>query len=170
MSYTTPITDRTHADVLARNSKAFLNVADWNRIYNNARLANALAVIELATPIAFDPVSEPTIATIPTASWPNTMLANIERLRLEMVALIPTLTEIKDDWEGGAHKPVFDYQYVNQWERTIDAIWEYFDGSDLDVCPTLAANLTLSADYIVVDCIDTNGHTLDTNGHTLYII
>lgn len=173
MPYTTPITDRTNADILAQNSKAYINVVDWNRIYRNAQLASALAEIELGTPIDFDILAEPTITTIPTVGFLNTLLANIERMRLAMVAEIPTLAEIKDDWEGGSHKPSPNYQYVNQWEATIDAIWDHWDGDDLEVCPTLTGDLTIltGTNVTYVDCLDMANFNVDIQGTgNLYII
>lgn len=174
MSYITAITDRTAADIAALNSKAYINIADWSRIYGNSRLTSLLAAILRDEVILFDVVTMPAVSDNPQTAGGklNTILANIERLRLAVAdeAIAGALVEIKDDWELGPDKESPKYTHANIWESTVDAIWEFYGGPALEVCPTLSADLTLIADYIVVDCIDTNGHTLDTNGHTLYII
>lgn len=158
MSYVTPVTDRTYADLVALNSKAYMNVVDWARIYGNSRLVNSLAAIELATGIQFNILSIPTTTTIPSATDVNTLAGNIERARLAVVGeSIPgTSTEIKDDYIAGAGEMAPKYTDVNLWESTLDAIWEYYNGPDLDVCPTLSADLTIltGAQEIYVDCIN----------------
>ena len=173
MGYTTPVIDRTNADIIARNSKAFMNVADWTRIYRNAQLASSLSAIELDEIITFDILPTPTITYIPRVSFLNTLLANIERTRLAMSSLIPTLTEIKDDWEGGAHKVSPNYQYVNLWEKTIDVIWDHWNGDSLEVCPNLSADVVVSSGQtkIYVDCVNTNGHSITVDpGGVMHVI
>lgn len=152
MSYTTAKTNWIASD--------YFNVVDWNRIYNNSHLASALAAILRAETIVFDVVAMPAISDNPQTAGGklNTILANIERLRLAVAdeAIAGALLEIKDDWELGPDKAVPNYNHANLWESTIDAIWEYFDGPSLDICPTLTADLTIptGTQYIVVDCID----------------
>jgi hypothetical protein len=175
MAYVTPITDRSQADIIAQNSKAYWNVADFERVYRNSQLANALAEIELDTPIDFDILTAPTITTIPAVVDFNTFLANIERLRLAVVGeSIPgTETEIKDDYIAGTGQDAPDYHDANLWESTIDAIWEHFNGPDLEVCPTLTADLTVTTgnNQIYVDCLDMANFDVDLQGTAnLYII
>lgn len=175
MSYTTPVTDRTQTDITTRTSKAFMNVADWLRIYGNAKLTNSLAEIMLDAAIQFDEVADPAITTISDVTDFNTLLANLERLRLAVAGeSIPgTSTEIKDDYEAGPGKDAPDFTDVNLWESTVDAIWEHFDGPDLEVCPTLTADLTVTNGniHIVVDCLDADGYGIILEGDAkLYII
>jgi hypothetical protein len=173
MAYSTPVTDRTSADIAARNSKAFLNVSDWTRIYNNSQVVNSLAAIMLGAGIAFDTIALPTITTIPSVTNLNLLTGNIERVRVAVIAVLPSLTEIKDDYEAGPDKTAPKYTDVNLWESTLDAIWNYYDGPDLDVCPTLAADLTVATgtNHIVVDCIDAANFNIDIQGTgNLYII
>jgi len=158
MAYTTPVTDRTIADVKNKTSKAYFNVADWQRIYNNTLLTKSLAEILLSSSISASTLTEPTITTIPTVVNFNALLTNIETLRLAVVAesIVGAQTVINDAWEAGLFRSAPDWQDANIWESTIDAIWQHFDGNTLEVCPTLTANLTIptDTDYIVVDCID----------------
>jgi hypothetical protein len=173
MAYVTPVTDRTSADIAARNSKAFMNVADWSRIYSNSQLVNSLAAIMLDTGIVFNILSTPTITTIPNVTDLNTLTGNIERVRVAVIAVLPTLTEIKDDYEAGPDKTAPKYTDVNLWESVLDAVWVYYDGPDLDVCPTLSADLTVATgtNHIVVDCIDAANFNIDIQGTgNLYII
>jgi hypothetical protein len=173
MAYVTPVTDRTSADIAARNSKAFMNVVDWTRIYNNSQLVNSLAAIMLGTGITFDVIALPTITTIPSVTNLNLLTGNIERIRVAVAAVLPSLTEIKDDYIAGAGEVAPRYTDVNLWESTLDAVWVYYDGPDLDVCPTLSADLTVATgtNHIVVDCIDAANFNIDIQGTgNLYII
>lgn len=167
MSYVTPVKDRVLSDVTTPTAKGYLNVADFVRIYGNARLTSALASIELGTSIAFTFVSAPTTTTTEGIyTMLNTLLSSVETLRLAMVALIPTLTEVKDDWTPGPNEDAPDYTDANLWETTIDAIWDYYSGDNLVVCPTLTENLTiLTGETVVyVDCLETDGYDIDIQG------
>src|SRR5574341_1195953 len=95
MSYITPVTDRVLSDVTNRTTKGFFNIADWNRIYNNAQLASGLASIQKGVNIPFgDCPATRVITDIPSATHVNTLLQSIELMRQEMVSLIPTLTTV----------------------------------------------------------------------------
>jgi hypothetical protein len=173
MSYVTAITDRVLSDVTPPvTAKGYWNVTDWERVYGNFILVKTFVEIVMPTTVAFTALGHPNTAVITQVSEFNFFLENIENLRLAVASeSIPgTTVEIKDDYVAGPGEPAPRYTDANLWESTIDAIWEHFDGPDLDVCPSLTGDLTLTTRYIVVDCIDTNGHTLDTNGHTLHII
>lgn len=167
MAYTTPVTDRTAADIVAKNSKAYFNVADWTRVYNNSQLVNSLVTVMLDERITFDTLTAPTIATIPTVTDFNTMIANIERTRFEVAANTPIVAvEIKDDWAAGFNQDAPDYIDANLWESTLDAIWDYYSGDSIEVCPTLTGNLTVltGASAIYVDCLDTANYIVDLQG------
>jgi len=178
MAYITPITDRDAADIAAQNSKAYWNAADWERVYNNSRLTRDLTEILLSAPIAFTHLPTVTVATVPYgADFTNFLafLTNIETLRLAVVGeSIPgTSTEINDNWIPGRDQDAPDYMDANLWESTIDAIWEYYNGPDLLVCPTLTGDLTITTgnQAIYVDCIDCADFNIDLQGTAnLFII
>lgn len=170
MSYVTPVTDRTFSDIAAKNSKAYFNVADWTRIYRNGQIVVRIAGISSAGDI--DYFSYPIIGTPSTTSFPlatdiNNVMSSINDV-LNDFAYGGTL--LKENWIAGVGEASPTYIDVNLWESAIDWIWGRVSGSSYDVCPTLTGDLTLSADYIVIDCIDTNGHTLNTNGNRFHII
>ena len=123
MRYTEPITDRTQTDVTNKTSKAYFNIADWLRVYNNTQVTKALVDFLLSTSVTFDTLSTPTTETIPTITELNTLLANIERIRLAAEPTVTGLSEIKDDWVAGAGYPSPDYQNVNDWENVLDVIY-----------------------------------------------
>lgn len=168
MSYTTPVTDRTAADVVAKNTKAHFNVADWTRIYRNAQLVNSLVEILIEDgPLSFPVVSAPAITSIPSVADFDTLLLSIETFRTTnslLTAVAPTA--IKHDWIAGVGYPSPKYTDVNLWETTIDAIWTYLNGSSYLACPTLSANLTLATatTAIYINCIDTSTYTIDLQG------
>jgi hypothetical protein len=167
MAYVTAVTNKTAA--------SYFNVADWTRIYGNSQLVNSLAEIMLDTPIDFDILTAPTITTIPSVTDFNAFLANIERTRIACAGeSIPgTGTEIKDDYEAGPNKQAPNYVDANRWESTIDAIWEHFNGPDLDVDLVLSADLTVTTGttLIIVDSLNANGFNITIeDGATLAII
>jgi hypothetical protein len=170
MTYTTAISDRVLSDITTPTAKGYMNVLDWVRIYENSKLVNSLAAIMLATPIVFTYITAPTTSTIAgTYALFNALLINIELIRLAVVALsiAGTSTVIESDIQS------FDYVDVNLWESTLDAIWNYYDGPALEVCPTLTGNLTVTTgnNAIYVDCLDMADYNVDLQGTAnLYII
>lgn len=123
MRYIEPIKDRTITDVTSKTAKAFFNVADWQRIYNNTQITKALVDFLLSISVTFDTLTTPTITTIPTVAQLNTLLANIERIRLAVEPTVTGLPIIKDDWEYGIGKESPDYLDANDWENVLDVIY-----------------------------------------------
>lgn len=131
MSYTTPITDRTQSDVTNKTSKAYLNVADWNRIYGNAQYVNGL-FSHLGTSVSFPTISTPTTSSFPSVTDFNSLLASIENMRLALVAIginISGLTTIFSSWVAGYSQDAPDYQDVNTWEQSIDLIYNFLNNA-----------------------------------------
>ena len=177
MSYTTPVTDRTLADIAARNSKAFFNVADWQRIYRNAQIVNSLVeIIERAgAPISFPVIATPTTATIPLVSDLNALLLNIETCRLINIAFyLAAPTSIKHDWVAGYGQVSPTYVDVNLWEFTINVIWNFENNVyNFEQCPTLSSNLTITSGNrkIYISCLDAANYEIDLQSTAeLYII
>lgn len=166
--YTTAVTDRTQSDIDSLTSKAYMNVADWTRIYRNSQLASSLAEIELSTAIAFVQISDPTTSTIPTIGDVNNLTGNVEALRSAVsgVGITGTTTAIDHAYTAGNAEPIFDYEDVNLWESTIDAIWVYYGGSAYDVCPTLSVSIVISSGStnIYIDCLDMDTHNVEIQG------
>ena len=122
--FITPIYDRTLADISSRTPKAFFNVADWRRVYGNSQIVNDLLFILFGNDVDFDTLTEPVITTIPTVTAVNTMLENIERVRLACgLPTIAALGEIKTDWAEGSAADAPDYIDANQWEEIINAVF-----------------------------------------------
>jgi len=175
MSYTTPVTDRTLADIAARNSKAYMNAADWQRIKNNEQVTRNLAEILLSISVSATIIADVTTASIPTVSTVNALLTNIENLRLAVAgeSITGTTTEIKDDYAAGVSGTSPTWQDVNLWESTLHAIWTYINGAIYDNCPTLTVNLTVTTgnQEIYIDCLDAADYNIDLQGTAkLYII
>lgn len=123
MKYIEPITDRTITDVTNKTAKAYFNIADWIRVYNNAEMTNYLIGWLLEQSITFDTVAVPTISTIPTAASLNTLLENIERIRVTAgLPIITGLTELKTDWASGSSAESPDYLDANTWELVMDLL------------------------------------------------
>lgn len=124
MAYVTPVLDRQLSDITGRTAKAFINVADWERIYGNAQEVNALVVSTFGKAVAFDTLTAPTIDTIPTVAEFNVLLANIERIRLNSnLPAITGLVEIKYDWIAGSNEDSPDYLTANSWEQVLDIVY-----------------------------------------------
>ena len=174
MAHVTAVTDRTALDITNRTSKAFMNVADWVRVYGNAELVNSLTSIMANVLITFGQLATPTITSIPAITDVNTLAGNIELTRLAAVAdgVTGISTEIKDNYVGGAQGDSPKYTDVNLWESTLDAIWIYYDGASLPVCPTLTEDLTVTTgtNAIYVDCLDLANFNIDLQGTANLII
>lgn len=175
MSYTTPVTDRTLADIAARNSKAYFNVTDWTRIYRNAQIVNSLVEIyEEEGPISFPSVTTQTTAAIPALADFNALLLSIETCRLKNIAFyIIATTSIKHDWVAGYGQLAPTYSDVNLWEFTINVMWEFENNQyNFEVCPTLLSNLTLNnTRKVYIDCLDAANYEIDLQSTAeLYII
>jgi len=124
MSYVTPITNRSAADLLAKNSKAYFNVADWARIYGNAQYVNAEIQTKTGWVVPFITATTPTTSSIPAVSDFNNLLANIEAMRQYVCAamsivIAPFYTLV---WVAGPGNLAPSYIDVNQWESVIDQI------------------------------------------------
>lgn len=115
-----PITDRTATDIVNRTSKAFLNVADWLRIYGNTEQAQALAQVMLATAVTLTDLSAPAITSFPAAAEINTLIENIDLIRQAIAA--PTsigIVALDHDYEAGSGATVPTYVEVNAWENDL---------------------------------------------------
>lgn len=142
MAYITPITNRSAADIAAKNNKAYFNVAagitisgvtsvnDWGRVYGNAQYVNTElnTVAGLSTP--FTTITAPTTSDSPSTMVAkyNTLLANIEATRLAAHwsgAAIAPITTLVYTAGAGTYAPT--YQDINQWETCIDLIKQYAD-------------------------------------------
>lgn len=172
MSYITPIKDRTLTDVVTKTSKGLFNVADWVRIYNNARLMVDITNIIQSLSLGWTVIAEPTVLSIPLLADFNSLLSSVEGARVALN--IPAAqTAIKYDWVAGINKDAPDYTDVNLWETVIDALWDYQSGDSIEVCPTLVADLTVLTgnNKIYIDCLDTADFNIDLQGTAkLYII
>lgn len=149
MPYTTPVYDRTQADINAGNAKAFLNVADWTRIYDNVGIVNGLFTSEIGYTLAFTTISTPTTATVPKKTdWLNALTANIEQMRawadtyLSAYISDPLFVEIKDDWGDGHAATAPNYTHVNSWEYVLDVLYDLLSTW---TPPALSGNLDLFA-------------------------
>lgn len=128
MAYTTPITDRDAADIAAQNSKAFWNVADWTRVYDNSSATNTHINSEFGASIPFYACTTPTNTTIPTVADFNEFLANIERIRVWVVANVvyyPSAldTGIEDSYTAGQSETSPNYTNANRWESHLDLMY-----------------------------------------------
>lgn len=118
------ITDRSPADIAAQTTKAFFNVLDWQRIYNNAEVTKQIVDFLLGLNITFNTVGSVSITTIPTVAELNTLLANINRI-YQASGLQTTLglELIKEDWQDGTTVQSPNYINANEWENLVNKIF-----------------------------------------------
>jgi hypothetical protein len=117
-SWTTPITDRAQSDIDNLTAKAYMNAADWQRIYIDAYFMSQI----IGT--TFDFVTLPSVTGFPTITGLNNLCHNIERLRQALP--LAGLTPIKYTWLEGINKTTPNFTNVNQWESTLLALEQYF--------------------------------------------
>jgi len=119
--YSTPIFDRTALDITNKTVKAFFNVLDWCRIYDNTKVLHALMSVLLDLDPVFTPLTVPTRLSFPTAAQINALVENIENIRLASgLPAIEGLVELRTDWTS-SQTP--DYIAVNSWERDIHLLY-----------------------------------------------
>lgn len=123
-----PIYDRTALDIANQTYKAFFNVTDWQRIYTNIRLLRELisALQKYDTPFA--ELAEPTTSTIPTAAFINTLIQNIENIRIwwgipNYQGMVPLTTT----WIPGIAGTSPTYLDVNAWEKVLSIVFNNVD-------------------------------------------
>lgn len=129
MPYVAAIFDRTQTDIDTRTSKAFFNVATWDRIEDNSvwvhdELVSAFGVVVVFT----GTTSAPAITSIPDVDDFNRLLENIEQLRQAALSVMPALTAsaVTHDWVAGVSQNAPDYTDVNHWEEVIDIIHQTY--------------------------------------------
>lgn len=160
MPYTTPIFDRAQSDINAGNAKAFLNVADWVRIYSNAILVNDLFDTEIGYYILWNTTDIPTTSSIPSKTSVNVLTGNIERMRLWAAIYLsayitdPLFVEIKDDWESGHMAAAPNFTHVNSWEKVLDVLYNLLSTW---TPPVISGDLLLLTDAISLSNTDLIG-------------
>lgn len=130
MPYTPGIFDRTQTDIDTRTNKAFFNVADWDRIEDNAIAVREVLVNQFGILVTFTgTTSAPAITSIPDVDDFNRLLENIEQLRQAALSVMPALTAsaVTHDWVAGVAQDAPDYTDVNHWEEVIDIINNLLD-------------------------------------------
>jgi hypothetical protein len=129
MKYLEPVIDRSAEDITNRTVKAFFNVADWQRIYNNTSVTRLLVEFLRDVTIIQDALVSVTTATVVDASALNALLLNIERIRLESeLMFMPGMDEVASDWGVGTGVDSPDYLDVNHWEEVLDIIFNMLPG------------------------------------------
>jgi len=153
MAWVTPVTDRTLSDILNKETKGYFNKADWTRIYDNSDVLNDLIDSKFSETITFDTVVVPNIDGAPNSilALLNTTLANVERMRVELLASFPFVlitgaVEVVDDWEAGDLKVVPDYTDVNEWEETLGIMYDAVTDASL-----VEINIVDESDNLIVD-------------------
>lgn len=118
-TWTEPIYDRTATDITNRTSKAFLNVADWIRIYGNTQHYQAVLNIMRSLSISTTVLTEPTITSFPSADEINQIIANIETLRVAAGFSTSIIPALDDDFTAGSNGITPTYEDVNDWEEAL---------------------------------------------------
>ena len=147
MPYTTPVTDRDQDDIDAQNSKAYFNVADWERIHDNAQHVNGLFSSALGVSLSFIVLDDPIAATyFHSVGQFNLLFENIERMRawarnyLADYLSTSLANALKTDWQAGAGVPVPNFENINEYESVIDVMYVTLNAWS---APSLSGNLDL---------------------------
>ncbi len=119
-SWVTPITDRTELDILGRTAKAFLNVADWVRIDGNTQVVRDEINTILAMSVTITPLTAPVITDFPDVADINTLIENIDILRVAACLPVGTgIVSLKHDYQAGPGAVAPYYEDVNDWEGDL---------------------------------------------------
>ena len=112
--WTTPITDRTAADVAARNAKGFCNYTDLQRLEDNSAHVAALLEVDITT-------KEWTRADFPSTSELARILQNLDTLR----AAYYTKASTPDTPEN----PVNEWAKWNEVEQILADIYALYNAN-----------------------------------------
>lgn len=128
--YQDPIYDRTAQDIEDKVAKAYFNLLDFERIYHNAIITGNVVDTFMGSTTILTPLTAPTITSIPAVSLINTLIENIELVRVASgLPEIEGLAELKHDWLAGSGASGIDYEDVNEWEKAIHTIIGYIEES-----------------------------------------
>jgi hypothetical protein len=145
MKFTDPIYDRTSTDITNRTAKAFINIVDWVRINGNTEILHALIESLMSIGVDFTTLPTPTITTFPTVAQINSLITNIENIRIN--SGLPSalgIVELFDEWSAGMWGQTPGYEDVNDWERDLYIIFN---------------NLAASVEYTIYCGVATVGQT-----------
>ena len=160
MSYTASVTNRT--------ASSYFNVSDWTRIYHNSQIVNELSVIKLGTSITFTSVTAPSMSSLMTSMQYNIyyLARNVENIRAAMAALLPSLRAVKFTYAVGYNSPSPIYSDVNQWESTLDTVWNYWNDGTIPENVTLTEDLTIptGTHYLVIGYINPDAYEIIIEG------
>ncbi len=120
MAWVDPIFDRSEADIVNKTSKAYFNVADWQRIHSNTEYLRVSFSTLRGVSVSLITLVEPTIATIPTSEDLNQLIENIDLLR--QGSMLPSgvlIEELNFDFADGQNVVSPTYEDVNTWELAL---------------------------------------------------
>ena len=141
MAWSSPVTDWAATD--------YFNVADWERIHDNAAYINAQITSVLGYTISTVTISDPTTSTVINATWLynlNTLITNINRMRSWLVQYYRAYLgsdlsdQLKDDYVAGVAAVTPNYATVNQWENFLLVMYNMLDAW---TPPTLSGAISL---------------------------
>lgn len=93
-----PVTDRTAADVAARNDKGVLQAADMNRVENDIAVLGSKLSLSVLTPISY------------------TMASNVMRSRYALI--LSDTQSIRDAYPFKDGAPALDFEIpLNTWQK-----------------------------------------------------
>jgi len=120
MTWITPITDRSYADIANRTSKAFMNTSDFTRIDGNTDVIRALLDdLYGLVPAHTDPTA-PTIETIPHRSLINTLVGNINACSAAAIVSSSKRPAALSTYSAGAG---VGWAAVNAWEQALATLY-----------------------------------------------
>lgn len=116
MAWTTPITDRTEADVANKTSKGVINAADMNRIEGNVAVISALGAVSITTP-----VTDWDYTDYPLESDHTRIINNTTALRSALM--------VYDDTPDIPSSPLNTWSKFNDLEQNISDMYTILTGN-----------------------------------------
>lgn len=120
-----PVYDRTATDVANRVAKAFFNVTDWLRVYENTIQDQGVLNALMAQEVVLTDLANPTMYQLVDVDEINSLVANIDLLREYTAVNISTgLIPLPHDYLAGPGATAPSYLTVNDWEQDLLLIRE----------------------------------------------
>jgi len=120
MKYINPVMNRNADDIENQTSKAYFNVVDWQRIYNNALFVRYIVEIIRQNTSVFTTIATPNMASIPSVDDLNTLIANINLIG--GASELTDLNDLKANWKENNAYENPDYENANEWEQQLEYI------------------------------------------------
>jgi hypothetical protein len=119
VDFAEPVVDRAQSDIDDRTAKGFFNLSDWDRIYDNCKIARDTVQAALGVSIAFSEIGYPGAQDMPGKTMINALVGNINAVSAAL-GYQYGITRLRTWADGNLGSLTFSD--INKWEQTLETI------------------------------------------------